>query len=256
MYLFFKSVAEAVMDKGIRGLVGLIPGAAPLYDIARSAWKIYRAKCKDAQQLQDIRRIVEAGTEEVKQVARQVASEVAAAQPEMVVVLETYLEQIPASVRQSLKRRDDPTGTSVPDHFSVRSADDMVKLLPPGLPRFRRGDALPGRPGWVLDRQLGIGGFGEVWLARHPQFHSLLRTVKFCRDLQTRDRDMLHEGKLIDRLLSHGTHANIVGLINVHLDGDAPWLMYEYVEAGDLADLIHQWAALPPKERKKSLSAN
>jgi len=102
---------------------------------------------------------------------------------------------------------------------------------------------------------LAPGVFGEVWLARHPQLHSLPRAVKFCRDLPTRGRDMLHEGKLIDRLLKHGPHANIVGLIDADVDGDVPWLMYEYVEAGDLADLIHQWAALPPKERQQKAFA-
>jgi len=55
MYLFFKSVAEAVVDKGLRNLVGLIPGAAPLYEIAESAWKKYRACCKDAQNAQQMK---------------------------------------------------------------------------------------------------------------------------------------------------------------------------------------------------------
>ena len=197
MYLFFKSVAEAVVDKGLRNLIGLIPGAAPLYEIAESAWKKYRGYCKDAQnaqQMKDMEKIVQAGSAEVKQMAHQVAvevalaqvAEVAADQAEMAQVVELYLEQIPASVRQSLKRREDPTGTTVPPTFALSSAEDMVKLLPPGLPRFRPGDALPGRAGWVLEKQLGIGGFGEVWLARHPKFHSLLRAVKYCRDLPTR----------------------------------------------------------------------
>jgi len=61
---------------------------------------------------------------------------------------------------------------------------------------------------------------------------------------------MLHEGELIDRLLRHGPHANIVGLIDADVDGEVPWLMYEYVEADDLADLIHPWAAREITPRK------
>src|SRR6202044_1470931 len=62
--------------------------------------------------------------------------------------------------------------------------------------------------------------------------------------------------KVIDQLLKHGDHPNIVKLMDVHLEGDAPWLMYEYVEGGDLTDLIHQWSALPPSERQqKALAA-
>jgi len=34
-----------------------------------------------------------------------------------------------------------------------------------------------------------------------------------------------------------------------------PQTAAEYMEAGDLADLIHQWAALPPKERQQKAFA-
>src|SRR5208283_25307 len=46
-----------------------------------------------------------------------------------------------------------------------------------------------------------------------------------------------------------------VKLDDVNLEGDAPWLMYEYVEGGDLTDLIHEWSALPPTERQQKAIA-
>ena len=171
-------------------------------------------------------------------------------------LLVDYLCQIPAAIQRSLRRPDDSTGTSVPSGLALRSANDLLPFLPPTFPRFRQGDALPGRAGWLLDRQLGVGGFGEVWLARKTGYGSLVGAVKFCHQLQTRDRDMLHESKVIDRLLAHGTHANIVRLLDVHLEGDAPWLMYEYVDGGDLADLIHQWSGLPMPERQQKAIAD
>jgi formylglycine-generating enzyme required for sulfatase activity/serine/threonine protein kinase len=167
-----------------------------------------------------------------------------------------YLCLVPATIQRSLRRPEDRSGRSVPPSLALRSANDLLPFLPPTLPRFRQGDALPGRAGWMLDRQLGVGGFGEVWLARKTGYGSLVGAVKFCHNLQTRDRDMLHESKVIDRLLVHGTHANIVRLLDVHLDGDAPWLMYEYVDGGDLADLIHQWSGLPmPQRQQKAIAA-
>jgi eukaryotic-like serine/threonine-protein kinase len=253
--LILRCVAEAIVENGVRSLAECIPGGAAMYNIADAAWNKYRARSNAAEQREEFQRLAQASFEQAKNEAINVAREVASNQPDVIPLLELYLSQIPGSIRQSLKRPDDPVGHTVPANYSLRSADDLVKLLPPSLPRFRPGDPLPGKAGWVLDRQLGVGGFAEVWLARHPQFQSLVGAVKFCRNLQSRDRDLLHESNVIDRLLAHGTHANIVRLLDIHLEGDAPWLMYEYVDDGDLADLIHHWSGLPMTERQQKAIA-
>lgn len=50
----------------------------------------------------------------------------------------------------------------------AQNSDDRHRLasdLPPlGL---GAGDPVPGLSSWVLDRPLGCGGFGEVWLVKH-----------------------------------------------------------------------------------------
>lgn len=157
-------------------------------------------------------------------------------------------------MRRSLKRSDDPTGTTVPATFSLNSPDDFAELLPARPPRFAPGQALPGKPGWVLVEPLGVGGFGEVWLARHSRMASLTGAVKFCHGEAA--RDLQHESTLIDRVMAAGKHPNIVALLDVNLDGDTPWVMFEYVQGGDLSDMIREWQSLPREQRlERALTA-
>ena len=112
---------------------------------------------------------------------------------------------------------------------------------------------LSGKPGWVQDRLLGIGGFGEVWFAQHERIRSLSGAVKFC--FGQSGQDLIHEAGLIDRVMSAGRHPNIVPLIDAHLDGETPWLLFEYVGGGSLTDWIHQLAGKSQEKRREQVLA-
>jgi serine/threonine-protein kinase len=43
------------------------------------------------------------------------------------------------------------------------------------------GLAMPSSPLWIVEKKLGEGGFGEVWLARHSKAKTV-RVFKFCFD--------------------------------------------------------------------------
>ena len=61
--------------------------------------------------------------------------------------------------------------------------------------------------------------------------------VKFCTDPAARHQLVTHEQTVVARVMKHGgDHPNVVPLLECNLSGDIPWLMYEYVEGGTLAE--------------------
>lgn len=255
MILFLQCVAEAAFENGLRGLAEMVPGGKYACDLAESAWKKYRQRCDERQQRAEILEMARSAIDTAAQQAREAiaAGVPAATPPQDVASLHLFLTGIPDAVRQSLKRPEDPGGKSVPGAFALTSPDDLMRLLPARPPRFRPNDPLPGKPGWVLERLLGTGGFGEVWHARHASMSSLNGAVKFC--LGESARDLIHEAGLIDRVMQAGRHPNLVPLTDVHLDGPTPWLMFEYVAGGTLTDFIHVVAGKPIDVRVKQVLA-
>ena len=86
---------------------------------------------------------------------------------------------------------------------------------------------------WVLEENLGEGGFGEVWKARHQSLNET-RVFKFCFRAD-RVRSLKREVTLF-RLLKErvGEHPNIVKLYDINFDQPPFFLEEEYVEGKDL----------------------
>ena len=248
MKVFFQCVAEAVAENGVQGLASLVPGAEYALRVAQGAYQRYRQRIKDAEIRAEVKQLAESSFEEARVAAVEAARDVAGRAPiEDRVKLELFLSQIPGAVRHSLKRPDDVSGRTVPGGYVLASPDDVLKLLPVRPLRFRPGDPLPALPGWSLVEPLGTGGFGEVWLARHRTNSGLVGAVKFCHGEQA--RALRHESALITRVMRAGKHKRIVPLINAHLEGETPWLLFDYVDGGDLSELIRGAAKLAPAAR-------
>jgi serine/threonine protein kinase/class 3 adenylate cyclase len=100
------------------------------------------------------------------------------------------------------------------------------------------GLPIPDRHGWQLEKKLGEGGFGEVWLGRQDKLRTQ-RVFKFCFD-PDRLRSFKREITLF-RLLRDimGDRDDIARLHDVKLDASPYFLESEYTEGGNLAD----WAA-------------
>lgn len=134
------------------------------------------------------------------------------------------------------------------DATSKRDADSSVPLPPP-RGRFEPEDPVDRAENWILVRQIGRGGFGEVWLVRH-EWKPDQRAIKFCTHPEVRHRLIGHEKTVLLRVMRNaGNHPNIVPLLEYSLKAEIPWLMYEYVEGGTLADALPGWKQFTFAER-------
>ena len=131
------------------------------------------------------------------------------------------------------------TTQGTPTSSFARCSDLLVQLTANLKPARRKGQEIgPGWRGWKLDRFLGMGSFGEVWLGRSPNV-AKPKAFKFftrpdAKEWLDRERDALN--RLCERL---GKHENIIDLDNVVVE-EQPWpfLVLEFVGGGSLEEWI------------------
>ncbi|MEC3952233.1 serine/threonine-protein kinase [Nocardia sp. CDC153] len=99
--------------------------------------------------------------------------------------------------------------------------------------------------GYEIERELGRGGMGSVYLARHPRLPRLIALKLLSRDvfgdIEVRKR-FEREGDLIARL----EHPNIVPVYDRGIDDAQPWIAMRYIDGPDASQL--EAANLPPRQ--------
>jgi eukaryotic-like serine/threonine-protein kinase len=107
----------------------------------------------------------------------------------------------------------------------------------------RTGALIAGR--YRVERQIGSGGMGAVWLARDEE---LDRPVALKRAHPAADERRLRQLTREARIAGGIDHPRVVALYDLVTEDAATWLVMEYVPARDLADRIGAGGALPPED--------
>ena len=106
-------------------------------------------------------------------------------------------------------------------------------------------DPLVGRDcsGWVLERKIGQGGMGSVYLARRPGDGARV-VVKFLAEEQAQNPTWRGRFLREARVMEQVQHENIVG-VHAVVEADVPYIVMEFVDGSGLDDLLLKRGALP-----------
>ncbi|OWK43407.1 bifunctional serine/threonine-protein kinase/formylglycine-generating enzyme family protein [Fimbriiglobus ruber] len=248
MIEFFSAVAAglAVAAPVAQNLGQIAQGGRRIWGLAADILDRFRARVPADQQQAVLKQaLTQAATmpaAEFEKKAEEIVELVLADKPveERKRIAET-IKLMPDRIRATFARQDDPSGTTAPPQWAATRPEDIIPLLPPRPPLFRRGDPVPDNNRWTLVDRLGIGGFGEVWKARNREDD--FSVIKFCLDPGSQERMFTHERKIIKLVRAElDDHPNIVKLMDSHLEGPTPWLQYEFAPGGDL---LHNFATWP-----------
>jgi WD40 repeat protein/class 3 adenylate cyclase len=127
------------------------------------------------------------------------------------------------------------------------------------------GDNLPGwRPGvgsqmpgtnWIIEKCLGEGGFGEVWLVYDKSMESRKTVFKFCTRT-SRVRTLKRELNVYNKLLDQEGKSP-PGIVEVRGTNDTTppyYIELEYVSGGDLGDWIERIGKTAPLRIKLDIA--
>jgi serine/threonine protein kinase len=134
----------------------------------------------------------------------------------------------------------------------LRSARLIDQLLDNLHPVCQRGDLVgPGQP-WKLERYLGHGAFGEVWMARNPDY-PVKRAYKFFTHPEAQAWVRREKDNLWQLLLRLGQQPQIVQFLDVAVNQERPYVALEYVGGGSLEDWILEDASTRAKFDKHEI---
>lgn len=99
--------------------------------------------------------------------------------------------------------------------------------------------------GYIIERQLGRGGMGSVYLARHPRLPRYTALKLLNRELVT-DNEIRARFEREADLAARLDHPNIVTVFDRGIEAGQMWISMQYVDGTDAASIDP--GALPPAE--------
>lgn len=155
-----------------------------------------------------------------------------------------FIAAIPGCVNRSLV--PDKSGKlSVSPSLKLTDEKALFKAIPTSIPPYAEMARLNGTD-FILEQLLGTGGFGAVYRAvSHTQQLADPVAIKFCTNPTMKDALDREKANLI-RLRGAaksgrgGWSPRIARLIGYNLKHDTPYLIYEFVEGGDLYRFLRE----------------
>lgn len=106
-------------------------------------------------------------------------------------------------------------------------------------------------PGYQVQRCLGTGAYGSVWLANERNTGKQV-AIKFYSHRRGIDWSLLN--REVEKLAVLYTSRDIVGLLQVGWDADPPYYVMEFLQNGSLSRQLEQ-GALPPSDALRIATA-
>jgi serine/threonine protein kinase len=128
---------------------------------------------------------------------------------------------------------------------AIRTVNMLKQILEGLQTRRKSGERVHPASDWVLDKFLGKGAFGEVWLGYNPHYPEQ-RAYKFFTNEGALEWIRKEQQTLYHVKQRLGNHANIIEFVDVAL-GAKPWpyLELEYAPGGNLEN----WIVSHPDDR-------
>src|SRR5687768_8617859 len=105
---------------------------------------------------------------------------------------------------------------------------------------------------FVLQRQIGQGGMGAVWLAVDEVLGRDV-AVKRIGNFPGGDTPGLVRAQREAKLAARLNHPHVVAVFDFVTEGEEQWLVMEYVAGTDLSTLVNDYGGLPPDDAARLL---
>ena len=165
--------------------------------------------------------------------------------------LVNYLSAIPMTSRQAIHRWNDGGRVTTLVSQVPQNTGDMEHFVPIRPLHFQPGHKIPGYD-YRLVELLGQGGFSEVWKAQNTELDSQApRAFKFCIDEELLP-SFKQEIQMMDELQKRSPEKDspekdFVRLIDTAYNADPPFLVYEYIDGGNLTGWLESFEGKAPK---------
>ncbi|MEU4572283.1 protein kinase [Nonomuraea sp. ATR24] len=106
---------------------------------------------------------------------------------------------------------------------------------------------------YILVEQIGAGGMGTVWRARHRDTGEIV-AAKLLREGLAADRDLVLRFVQERNVMLNLRHPNIATVRDFVVEGDRLALVMDFVEGGDLRTLLHERGTLSAAEAARMVA--